>query len=129
MKLYLMIFFVFLDVAIFPFSCAPRKHYEAPEHKVIFETSSTIKDEENNFVANVGYTYHYSLPDTEIELPEEIILEEQGYHISYWYLDMETKEEISFPYCYKDEDFSSYYNGFRNCIVIYAHWEKDAVND
>lgn len=120
MKLYLMIFFVFLDVAMFPFSCSPKK-----THEVVFDTYTYIEESS----ISIGTLYSYDLPDGEITLPEEIILEEEGYAIAFWYINNDTKEAISFPYTYTDADFIKYYNGHRDSIVIHAQWEKVQEND
>lgn len=118
-------FLIILDVMVLPFSCAGS----SKKNKLIIEIQ--IQDQ--------GHEYSYfdrtvdNIPKNNIiSSIDTIDFEEENYRIIGWYIyNYETDSEdlsssielLSFPYTIQEEDYLSYYTGYRNCVVIRAYWE------
>lgn len=111
---------VIFDVAVFPFSCGGNSR------KNCYVFDARIIDEEKKIYSDI--VVHGNLKKNFINLPENIITEQDDYFIDFWYLLYdEEKKEITFPYTYTDEDKVSYYTGYRSCVVFVAQWKLKEV--
>lgn len=122
MRTFLTFFLIVLDVAVLPFSCSTKN----TKRMIVFETFYSLED--NTYIGD-EYSYEVAKNETPvIEVPEEIVAEENGYEIVYWTI-RGSEDSVSFPYNSCDEDFCMYWHGNRKCIVFIAHWEPVESND
>lgn len=115
---------IILDVMVLPFSCSGSKKSD------YYIFSIDICDETHDFTFHYD-SYAQEIPsDLEIEFKEDwedwIFEHISDYEIVGWSVGVDPAKDaplVQFPYTIQEEDYISYYCGYRHSVVFTAQWE------